>query len=50
MQKIIIYSEKDIRRFVKEEVSKKFNAFELMLNKINLKLIDMERIIEHRLK
>jgi hypothetical protein len=47
-QKITIYSEKDIKRIVKEEVEKKFNAFEVLLNSLKLKVIDLEKIIEYR--
>jgi hypothetical protein len=49
-QKVIIYSEKDIRRFVKEEVGKKFTAFEVLLNSLKMRIIDMERIIEYKIK
>ncbi len=45
VQTIKIYSEKDIKRFVKYEVGKKFHAFEVMLNSLHLKVIDLDRII-----
>jgi hypothetical protein len=46
MKKVIIYSERDLRIFVKEEVEKRFYFFERLLNTLHLKVIDLEKIIE----
>jgi hypothetical protein len=45
VQTIRVYSEKDIKKIVKSEISKKFHAYDVLLNSLNLKIIDLDRII-----
>jgi hypothetical protein len=47
--KITIYNEKDITRLVKEELSKELFNIHKSLDKIQMRLIDLERMME-RLK
>ena len=43
--KLTIYSEKDIKRMVKEEVKKRFYSFERLLNSLKGRLLDIEKIV-----
>jgi hypothetical protein len=44
VQKINNYSEKDIKKIVKNEVSKKFHAYDIMLNHLKGRIIDLEKV------
>lgn len=44
-EKIKIYNEKDITRIVKEELSKELFNIQKSLDKIQMRLIDLERMI-----
>jgi S-adenosylmethionine/arginine decarboxylase-like enzyme len=44
-QTINIYSKKDIERFIDEELNKKFHAYNVLLNTLHSKVIDLDRII-----
>ena len=42
---VLVYSEKDIKEMVEKEFSKKMHSYDIILNNLNQKIVDLDRII-----
>ena len=45
---IKIYSEKDMKRMIKAEVSSRVYAYDLIINHLKNRLVDIEKIMEKK--
>ncbi len=43
---IKIYSERDLKRMIKKEIGLRFYSYELILNRLKNRLIDIEKIMD----
>jgi hypothetical protein len=44
------YSEKDIKAIVSKEFSKRFHALEVLINSLHLRVVDLDKIIENKIR
>jgi len=44
-QSVIVYSQNDIKKFIKKEIDSRFYFYDKMLNTLHSKVADLDRII-----
>jgi hypothetical protein len=45
-QKVMILTEKETRRIIKNEIDKRFFFYDKILDKLHIKIVDLERMME----